>query len=416
MRQIITKGLYILFVEMIATYLIVFPVYAFNVAQSSTGYVRVATSTAVTVYQGAQRAVFTNAVATAMASASPVSVAVRIATGPVGWTALGVSAALTLASMYYSQSKVAAVKTAALAAQPPVIAISGWTPVPGATLVPGFTCSPLTYGCTQLLNIPNARTQAVCTAIGQTPVTPVPPGWSGGPQWPSGGPCIDSFFYQYFGNPGPLAVTSPPTTMTQSAAQTYVQSLPSSSPNSIESNTSPIGQGATAPVAENVTTLPVSPTDVVPTVKPAAQVVPTDAVIDPNAPAPAGPQVATLPTTSTTKTTTSTTNPDGSVTETETSPTGTISCNTGNHESRTFGSVLQDHMNVWQGSGLLSALNVLKTLTWPTTPPAYTLTSPTWGTHTIDFVPWAGMLTALRTIIIALASFVAYRIVFVGSK
>lgn len=78
--------------------------------------------------------------------------------------------------------------------------------------------------------------------------------------------------------------------------------------------------------------------------------------------------------------------------------------------------MLQDHINVWQGSGLLSALNVLKTLTWPTTPPAYTLTSPTWGTHTIDFAPWAGMLTALRTIIIALASFVAYRIVFVGSK
>ncbi|MEO5955990.1 MAG: virulence factor TspB C-terminal domain-related protein [Nitrospiraceae bacterium] len=73
-------------------------------------------------------------------------------------------------------------------------------------------------------------------------------------------------------------------------------------------------------------------------------------------------------------------------------------------------------MNLWQGSGLLSALNVLKTLTWPTTPPVYTLTSSTWGTYTIDFGPWAGMLTAIRSLIIAMASFVAYRIVFVGSK
>jgi hypothetical protein len=39
--------------------------------------------------------------------------AVRMVAGPVGWAALGVSAGLVLAQMYYSQSDLSAVKTAA---------------------------------------------------------------------------------------------------------------------------------------------------------------------------------------------------------------------------------------------------------------------------------------------------------------
>jgi hypothetical protein len=77
---------------------------------------------------------------------------------------------------------------------------------------------------------------------------------------------------------------------------------------------------------------------------------------------------------------------------------------------------LQDHLTVWQGSGLLSALNLLKTLSWPTAIPTYTLNSTLLGTFTLNFSAWSGMLTAIRAIIIAIASFVAYRIVFVGSK
>jgi hypothetical protein len=88
----------------------------------------------------------------------------------------------------------------------------------------------------------------------------------------------------------------------------------------------------------------------------------------------------------------------------------------GNHDQRTFGGVLQQHMSLWQGSGLYSALNLLKTLTWPTAFQTYSLTSTTWGTFTIDFSAYATVVAALRTIIIALASFVAYRIVFVGGR
>ena len=206
----------------------------------------------------------------------------------------------------------------------------------------------------------------------------------------------------------------PPTTITTSQAATYMQSLSPGAPNSVESQTTPLGVGVPAPAADNVTTLPVSPTQVVPTVKPASQVAPTDAVIDPNAPPPAGPQPAVPSTQTTTTTTTTTTNPDGSVTQQEAS-TGSVSCSAGNHDQRTFGSVLQDHINQWHGSGLLSALNLLKTLTWPSAIPTYSLSSSLFGSFTLDFSAWSGMLTALRSLIIALAAFVAYRIIFVGN-
>ena len=37
------------------------------------------------------------------------------------------------------------------------------------------------------------------------------------------------------------------------------------------------------------------------------------------------------------------------------------------------------------------------------------------GTFTLDFSAWSGMLTALRSLIIALSAFVAYRIILVGN-
>jgi hypothetical protein len=116
----------------------------------------------------------------------------------------------------------------------------------------------------------------------------------------------------------------------------------------------------------------------------------------------------------TTTTTTTTTNPDGSTT-TQEAEAATVACSAGNHDQRTFGSVLQDHLNQWQGTGLLSALNLLKTLTWPTAIPTYSLQSHLFGTFTIDFTAWSGQLLALRSLLIALAAFVAYRIIFVGN-
>ena len=153
MRKTIVKGLYLLLTEVIAVYLVAFPVYAFQVSSSSTGYVRVATEAAVSAYQVANRAAFTSALASAVSAPTVASVAVRIATGPVGWGLLGVSVALTLAGMYYSAQDVQAVKTAAIATLPTTIAIPGYVTPPGSSLQ--NSCTTLTVGCIQTFTVPN---------------------------------------------------------------------------------------------------------------------------------------------------------------------------------------------------------------------------------------------------------------------
>jgi hypothetical protein len=173
-----------------------------------------------------------------------------------------------------------------------------------------------------------------------------------------------------------------------------------------------------------VQTVPVSSTEVATTVKPAAQVGPTDVVVDPNATPPAGP-APTAPTTqvtnnTSTTTTTTITNQDGSTTttttQTQTDDVPAGSCGIGNHEPRSFGGILQTHMETWKGSGLVSALTLLGTLVWPSTSPTYTLTSTFLGSFTFDFTAWSGVLLAIRSVIIAIAGFVAYKIIFVGGR
>lgn len=79
---------------------------------SSTGYVRVVPNTAQLAYLGANRTALISTVAQAAASASPVSVAIRMVAGPIGWAALGVTVGLALMQTYYSQTELEAVKTA----------------------------------------------------------------------------------------------------------------------------------------------------------------------------------------------------------------------------------------------------------------------------------------------------------------
>jgi len=71
-------------------------------------------------------------------------------------------------------------------------------------------------------------------------------------------------------------------------------------------------------------------------------------------------------------------------------------------------------MNLWQGSGLLSALNLLKTLNLALGHSTYSLSSSLFRSFTLDFSAWSGLLTALRSLIIALSAFVAYRIYLCG--
>jgi len=151
------------------------------------------------------------------------------------------------------------------------------------------------------------------------------------------------------------------------------------------------------------------------TVKPTSQVSPTDIKVADNVPPPAGTQVTSPATQTSTKTTSTTQNPDGSVTEAE-EETTSASCTIGEHDSRTLQSVYEQHAASWQNTGLLQAVNLLKTLTWPSTLPVVALPSSFFGSQHVDFNDWAWMFTALRTLIIAIATLAAYRIIFVGGR
>ena len=128
MRKTLSLCLYMLLVEVVAMYLVVVPVYAFQVSSSSTGYVRVATAAAVSAYQAVKLPTQAAAIASAVAAAAPsgASVALRVVAG-ASWPALGVLVGLTLLQIYLDSNKTAAIKAASA--------------TPGAWTVAGVTGS-----------------------------------------------------------------------------------------------------------------------------------------------------------------------------------------------------------------------------------------------------------------------------------
>ena len=425
MRKKLSLCLYMMLVEVVAMYLVVFPVYAFQVSSSTTGYVRVASQAAVSTMLTAQRAATVASLATGISASTAGSVAVRLVASSVGWPVLGIIAGMTLAMYVYDQSKVAAIKAAAAP--------------PGPWTIPGFT-NTMTGTSTM-----HAADAAFTTAYGglydywvETAYAPFPPapndstcqfvtmgtGWVG--PYSLNVPVTAHCVYLHYAS-APYNGTDPSIgaqgSPTAEHIATYLGTLPANGPHSLESNTTLVGAQSQPTPADSTSSTPVPDTGLATTVVPATSVQPTDLVVNPNANPPTGTVTTHTQTQSTTdtKTTTSTTttNPDGSVTTTSTE-TGQdmapVSCAAGNHEQRTFGGILQDHMDLWKGSGLLSALNLLKTLTWPTTIPIYSLQSNLLGNFTLDFSAWSGMLTAIRSIIIAIAGFVAYRMIFVGAR
>ncbi len=415
MRAKLSLVLYMLFVEVVVYSLVVFPAYAFQVSQSTTGYVRTLNASGASAMFSAARPAQLSAVASA-ASVGGSSLAICMVTG-LGWVGLGVAAGLLLYDLYYSSAELAALKAAATVPTHQV--------VPGVTLPANaqvikpcaapFPCG----GYDAILNIPGTAPPGTSGCVISVPVMPA--GWWVWGSNPQGdGGCMIGHLTGQANAP----VTVPATTGTPTEVAAVLQNLPVSNPLSIESNTVPAGVGVASTPADQVVSQPVPASQVTTQVVPASQVGPTDVVVNKDATAPAGPvptQTATQTSTTTNTTTTTTiTNPNGSTTTTstttETEEAPVSSCSTGNHEQRTFGGILQDHMDLWTGSGLLSALNLLKTLTWPTAIPTYSFQSNLLGNFTLDFSAWSGMLTAIRSIIIAIAGFVAYRIVFVGAR
>jgi hypothetical protein len=383
------------------------PAYAFQIS-STTGYARVVSQVAQQAYIASHRAQVISTLAPAISAAGAGSVALRAVAGPIGWASLGVTAGLIIAGMLYTSTEIQQVKNnAATAAGVPTRNTINGQSYPG-TLV-GCTPTP-TIGCVQVLTNPNGLTFSQCVAI-PTPVSPNPPtGWTAViVEWNgTTGACFNKYLLTYNGANGANLGTVSPGIPTSEQIGSYVSGLPASDPLAPEQQTSPVGTTNGAPSGTASTTdMPVSPAEMPTTVVPANNVPPGSSVVDPNAPAP----TQQTQTTQQSSTTTTTTNPDGSQTEQNSA---TVSCTSGQHSNRTFGSVLQDHYNVWSASGLLGTLELLKNLSWPTTFPSYTLHSTVMGTFTFDFNAWSGVINALRALVIAGAGFVAYRIIFIG--
>lgn len=390
-----------------------------SVAQT-TQYARVVAQAERIAYLAAQRSALASQVASAALAPSATSMAVRLVAGPVGWASLGVAGGLVLAQMYYSQSDLAAIRTAASTP-------GGWqvtTTNAGTQTFPGVGSNSPGNA-----NYPNASIQFSTTNVPLCAIdTEYQHDWMVGPfqnlssavffpgNFFVNGPAVGTatlYVCHRVGIPGsspPLQDALIPPTPQQAA--NYVGGLPASDPKSIESHTNPVGMNGTTQPADMTVSQPVSPTEMPTTVKPLP--VPAGDIVVANNVAPPGttPQQNTQQQTTTT-TTTTTQNPDGSTTQHEESQ-ATTSCAGSSHESRTFGSVLQAHQTIWATSGLLSALNLLKSLTWPSTLPVIALPSAFFGTQQVDFNQWGWFFVILRTLVIAIASLAAYRIIFVG--
>ncbi|TAJ26511.1 MAG: hypothetical protein EPO64_06330 [Nitrospirae bacterium] len=374
---------------------------------SPQAYSRVVAQAEWIAYQAASRASVASAVSTAAAASSPASLAIRAVTGPVGWAALGVLAGVALYQTYYPASTLSAIQAAA--AIPGAWTIPTYVPVSGREVQTVIVTSGTRYASL-------GGWVAAQFSCGAPVPTGIPSGWTlacYAPQTgvPAGGWALSQASTSTVNPPS----QGTPTPATQPQIATYIGGLPSGDTNSIESNSRPLGANNPVPdSASNVQVVPVSPTDMPTTVKPTSQVGPSDIKIADNVPPPSGATNTQQQTQQSTTTTTTTTNPDGSKTD-QKSTTASTSCSApGGHESRTMGTVLAQHQATWNSSGLIGAVNLLKNLTWPTTLPVVDLPSTFFGTQHVDFNQWAWFFTALRTLVIAIASLAAYRIIFVG--
>jgi hypothetical protein len=292
--------------------------------QIATQYSRVVAQAERIAYLAAQRSAFANQVAAAALAPSATSMAVRMVAGPVGWAALGVSAGLVLAQMYYSQSDLSAVKTAASTP-------GGWqiaSTNAGVQTFPGLgTSTPANP------SYPNATIQFSATNVPLCAIdTEYQHDWVVGPfqslstavfftgNFFVNGPAVGGYTLYVChlkgipGSPTPLQDGLIPPTPQQVA--NYVTSLPPSDPKSIETHTNPVGTTGTTQPADNTVSQPVSPTEMPTTVKPKPVPAGDITVVD-NVPPPAStPQQNTQHQTTTT-TTTTTQNPDGSTTQHE---------------------------------------------------------------------------------------------------
>jgi hypothetical protein len=406
-RAIVGLALYGLFLYVLGVTIATAPAWALT---SSTGWVRVIPPATANAYLQSSRTIMVSSVGQAIAASSGQSVALRIVTSAGGWPALGVLAGLTLFQLYYNAQQTAAIKAAAT--PPGAVTINGTTLPAGTTL---YTCpggSQCQWFYAEYITVPTPH-QPPQIGCDVTMAGPVPSGWAG---WYSGNAPETCLAYRPQSNPNNVATQQPGDPPTGPQVAAYIDSLPANDPNSVATNTTSVGAGSQPTPAQSTTNQPVDASALQTQVVPAGTVDPAATVVDPNAVPPPNTQTQTTQQTQTTTSTTSTTDPQTGAVTTNTTDDSTVSCISGSHDERSFASVLQEHMDRWKGSGIAGQLALLQNLTWPTAYPTYSFSSALFGTFSFDFSQWSGVLTALRTLIIAASSLVAYRIIFVGNK
>lgn len=375
---------------------------------SPVAYSRVVAQAEWIAYQAAQKAATVAAVSAAAQVASPASIAIRAIAGPVGWAALGVTAGIALYQTFYDGTSMAAVKEAARPVGAASVGLYAVTNLVQGT--PG-SCGLHPTTNAQLCN----GTQNQSAWFSPAPST-LPSGWTytdANPSCIPSGNCTTWLLVHLTGGAN-AGVQQPGPDPALAQVVAYLTGLAANAANSIESHGKPLGMQATPDTGATTNMVPVSPAQMPTTVKPTSEVGPTDIVVGNNVPPPANQQQTTPTSQQSTTTTTTVNNPDGSKTETKTT-TASSSCTTAaGHEQRTLGTILAAHQATWNSTGIVGAVNLLKTLTWPSTLPVLTLPTHAFGTLTVDFNDWSWFFTALRTLVIAGATLAAYRIIFVG--
>lgn len=350
-------------------------------------------------------------IATAALSPTVQSLALRIVTGPVGWSALGVAAGLTLYQVYYDRPKLDAIKISG--------ALAGGMQVAGSSTVLGLAIyAPLS--CVSNCGLSASFDQKMLLLCNGTQGTstgfcfgtqPQLSGWSPQGVWELAFPQ-QAWVYWHFTGAG-NALTIADGVATQASIEAYLDALAAGAPNAPESNVQT--GGGIQPAAETTTSTvaPAAATtgaEVKTAVKPQGDVAPGDVVVQQDVPPPEGTQSSTTSTNTTTTTSTTTVVGDTKTTE-EAAP--VVSCFSTEHDARTVGSMLTDFTKAQAGSSVLGLLTLLQNLSWPETLPHIQVQTQ-FGMTGINFNDYAQWFGALRAMVIAVAGLYAVRLVFAG--
>ena len=256
MRKTLSLCLYMLSVEVVACYLVVVPVSAFQVSQSTTGYVRTLNASGASAMFAASRPAQLSAVASA-ASVGGTSLAIRLVAG-LGWAGLGVAAGMLRYQLYSSPTDFAAVKAGAT--QPGTVSVPGYIGTGTVSIVPTTPGWAATIQITTASNapIPFPNYAPAWARHGVTSATTTTWTWE------------FTLYPAYAPTNAPTSIPGPVPTAQE--INNWLATLPDSDPLSLPSHTTSAGVGAQPQPADQVVSQPVDATSVTTQVVPATQV------------------------------------------------------------------------------------------------------------------------------------------------